>query len=87
MVGRAQSTAASVGDGPETWRPVSDHDAHVASELALDADAVAGDVGTPLVEERREDVESCRRSMGQPRSSKSTFTWALIGVEVASVDM
>ena len=26
-------------------------------------------------------------SIGQPRSSKSTGTWALIGVEVASVEM
>ena len=30
---------------------------------------------------------SWRLSIGQPRSSKSTGTWAAIGVEVASVEM
>ena len=30
---------------------------------------------------------SWRWSIGQPRSSKSTATWAAIGVEVASVSM
>ena len=33
------------------------------------------------------DLDQLRLSIGQPRSSKSTWTWSAIGVEVASVEM
>ena len=88
VVGGADRAAAGVRDRPEAGRAVGHHHAHGAPPLALDADAVRADPrppagrGAPLI-----TSSSWCLLIGHPCSSKSTGTWSLIGVEVASVEM
>src|SRR5690349_7697744 len=48
VVCRADRAAAGMGDRPEARRALRHHHAHRAAALALDADAVARDLGTAL---------------------------------------
>src|SRR4051794_27741210 len=57
VVGRAERAAAGVGDRAQARRAVRDHHADVARALALDADAVRGDRGLALIQERADDLE------------------------------
>src|SRR5512133_854620 len=50
VVARAQGAAAGVGHRAQARRSVRDHHADVAAALALDADAVPGDLRLALVE-------------------------------------
>src|SRR5579859_3205001 len=80
VVSGADRAASRVGDGAEARRPAGHHDADRAAPLALDADAVVPDDGRPPVEIGAQDLEELRLLIGQPWSSKSTFTCAEIGV-------
>ncbi len=82
VVGGADRAAAGVGDRAQAGRAVRDHHAHGAAALALDADAVRAHAGPAAGRWALITSSSWRLLIGQPCSSKSTGTWALIGVEV-----
>ncbi len=56
-VRRAQSPAAGLGDRAQAGHPSGYHHAHVSLPLALDADAVGGQVGAAAVEIRAEHLQ------------------------------
>ena len=57
VVGRADRAAPAVGNRPQARRPVRDHDADIASPLAIDADAVIGDRRLASGEKGLNDLE------------------------------
>src|SRR5665213_1875933 len=56
-VRRADGTAASLGDRPEAWRPVSNSDADSAAPFALDAHAVRRDARATVLDDGCEDLQ------------------------------
>ena len=57
VVGRADRAAPAVRNRTQAWRPVRDHDADIASALAIDADAVIGDRRLASGEKGLNDLE------------------------------
>ena len=87
VVGRAERAASGVGDRAEAGRAVGDGDTDVAAALALHADALDRDPRLRSCRNAAMTSSSCALSIGQPRSSKSTGTWAAIGVELRACDV
>ena len=88
VVGRAQRTAAGMGDrdrGMACRAPPS----RTRSRAACTRRTRCGRARSGRRSPRKALMtsRSCPLSIGQPRSSKSTGTWAEIGVDVASVEM
>ena len=81
--GRAQGAAAGPGHRAQAGRPLGHEQADGAAALALLAHRVARDDRPAPGREAVSTSSSWRRSIGQPCSSKSTSTWAEIGVEVS----